>query len=313
MITRSALLSVYFCLALVVCGPLPATAQDPPQVSLGLSGGYRTDSLDWNIAGNFLGEDPNVLSELDWKNLDIFELRSKGTLTYSLRQGLALFGRGHLGYGRILDGKNRDSDYDFDNRTGEFSRSINDADSGEVFDALLGAGPALSFHEGRLVVAPLIGYSYHRQNLVMINLNQVIPDTGPFPGLDSSYDAQWWGPWLGVDLTLQPLPGASLVLTIERHWADYLAEADWNLRDDLQHPKSFEHQGDGDGFVLAAGGSWDLGQGLSLDLDLIWRDWKIKGGRDRFFSADGTVGGTRLNAVNWESFSALAGVTWQFD
>ena len=41
-----------------------------------VSAGYRLDSLDWNIdgRGNPVGSSPNILSELQWRDLDIFQL-----------------------------------------------------------------------------------------------------------------------------------------------------------------------------------------------------------------------------------------------
>ena len=33
------------------------------------SAGYRKDELDWNIAGNINGNNPNILSELTWEDL----------------------------------------------------------------------------------------------------------------------------------------------------------------------------------------------------------------------------------------------------
>ena len=38
-----------------------------------LSNGYRVDRLDWNIAGNLAGTNPNVLSELTWRDIEIYQ------------------------------------------------------------------------------------------------------------------------------------------------------------------------------------------------------------------------------------------------
>ncbi|MGD8383733.1 MAG: hypothetical protein PVJ11_16445, partial [Syntrophobacterales bacterium] len=44
------------------------------EVEIGLSAGYREDEFDWNIAGNSSGNNPNILSELTWEDLQIFQV-----------------------------------------------------------------------------------------------------------------------------------------------------------------------------------------------------------------------------------------------
>jgi len=64
---------------------------------------------------------------------------------------------------------------------------------------------------------------------------QIIPASGPFPGLASSYDAQWIGPWLGAEALIEAERGWSIMANFEYHLADYSASANWNLRTDLAH------------------------------------------------------------------------------
>ena len=97
--------------------------------NFGLLAGYRIDQLDWNIAGNNAGTNPNILSELTWKDLEIYQVQFKPSVTLgnSHRGGVRYHLRGMLGWGSIVDGSNQDSDYAGDNRTLEFSRSNNSA------------------------------------------------------------------------------------------------------------------------------------------------------------------------------------------
>ena len=133
------------------------------------------------------------------------------------------------------------------------------------------------------------------------------PSLGPFGGLDSTYDAQWRGPWIGVDVTLETakftnkLPSISLFAGWEYHWADYYAEADWNLRDDFMHPKSFEHEADGTGMVIDVGIRLHLNHRWSLSLGYETEEWSTEEGIDRVFLANGSIIETRLNEVDWHS------------
>ena len=106
-----------------------------------LSAGYRVGDLDWNIAGDTAGENPNILSELTWSDLEIYQVKLRNvTIMHKI-----LYFRGSLAYGWITGGENQDSDFNGDNRTLEYSRSNNSGDDGNVLDASLGIGYPFTF------------------------------------------------------------------------------------------------------------------------------------------------------------------------
>jgi hypothetical protein len=163
-----------------------------------------------------------------------------------------------------------------------------------------------------------VGFSYSEQNLTMKDGVQVLsqpPQTqpiGPIVGLDSTYDTKWYGPWAGVDLSFNASDKILLFAGFEYHWADYKAEANWNLRTDLAYPKSFEHEADGTGILITAGGDYIFAAPWSLGLEVNYQDWSTDAGIDRQFNSDGTMAVTRLNEVNWESFAIMLRVTYRF-
>lgn len=270
--------------------------------------GYRVDDFDWNIAGDITGENPNVLSELTWSDVEIYQMKFYN-VTMIPRM---LYFRGALAYGWIFDGENQDSDFYGDDRTLEWSRSSNSGNNGEVFDASLGIGYPFTFGKGKFRLSPLLGYSYHEQRLRITDGYQAIPPLGPFPDLDSTYETEWDGPWLGLDIVFQLNQKHSIFAAFEYHWADYYAVADWNLRDDYAHPKSFEHETDGTGIVVSAGWTYLLHGGWGLDITIDYQNWSTDPGIDRVFTAAGTTAETRLNEVNWESFMAMMGLSYHF-
>jgi len=279
--------------------------------NLEFGAGYRVDNLNWSIAGNINGTNPNVLSELTWSDLEIFQLKAGIRSTISK----AFYVRGSLGYGWIFDG---------DNRTLEYSRSNNSADDGNVVDATLGIGYQLKAISDRLRLVPLVGYSYSDQFLRMTDGFQTVsepslvapedrpPEIGPFAGLDSSYESEWWGPWVGIDVLFDASEKMTLFGGFEYHWADYHGEANWNLISKFAHPKSFEHDADGTGIIVALGGEYHLTQPWYISLNINYQDWSTDPGLDRLFYADGTTADTRLNEVNWDSFAILLGLTYRF-
>lgn len=275
--------------------------------------GYRNDDLKWNIAGDTSGNNPNVLSELTWDDLNIFQVGLKNKTVFR-----GAYFKGYIQYGWIISGDNQDSDYAGDNRTLEFSRSNNSTDDDNTLDASAGIGYQFNLGTGLIGFAPLFGYSYHEQNLRITDGFQTIPATGSFEGLDSTYETEWKGPWVGVDLIIRSpekttlLDDFELGLEFEYHWADYTGVGNWNLRDDLAHPKSFEHDADGQGIVLSAYWNIFFKENWALNLSGNYQTWNTDAGLDRVFTAGGEILETRLNEVEWDSFAIMLGLIYRF-
>lgn len=296
------LLSAFACVNAHATESLP-----PPDTGVTVSTGIRVDNFKWNIAGDSSGGNPNILSELTWTDLEIFQLKLRGRAAIGNR----LYLRGVFDYGWIYGGDNQDSDFRGDDRTREFSRSNNKSDKGEVWDASAGIGfrNRLNLGAGTLDISPVAGYSYHRQNLWIINGVQTIPALGPFSGLNSSYSARWHGPWLGIDLDYN-LNRLAFYGSFEYHYANYKAEADWNLRSDFAHPKSFEHHANGRGLVGTLGADYAIGKNWAIDGSFDLQDWETSHGVDRTFFTSGVISDTQLNEVKWDSYAVMLGLKY---
>lgn len=296
------------------------------EADLGLRSGFRQDELRWSIGGGGL----DVLSELHWDDLEIFQMEGYGHYLWKRPGGaFDVAGRVSAGYGWIVDGENRDSDYAGPGRSDEWSRSSNAADQGEVVDLSLAAGLQFTLANRPLNITPLLGYSYHEQNLTLRNGVQVlskqeladqffgageviVPALGPFPGLDSTYETQWYGPWAGVEVVFFPVERLSLAGRLELHLVDFRAEANWNLRSDMQHPKSFVQKATGYGLVGEVTGKYALDSRWGVELALAYGDWRAEDGSDRIYLADGTVASTRLHEVCWTSLALNLGLVFRY-
>jgi len=285
-----------------------------------LSAGYRTDKLNWHIAGNAQGSDPNVRSELTWSDIKIYQLKLANRTVIKDR----VYVRGHLDFGTVVSGSNRDSDFNGENRTQEFSRSLNGVDGNDVWDGSVGIGPRFSVFESTMIICPMLGYALSEQDLNIVDGFQTIaapPATmpiGPILGLDSRYQTSWEGPWLGVDLlfsipgTNTPFTKVGVMFTGEYHWVDYSAEANWNLREDYGHPVSFSHEAEGSGYVVGATILFEIKNRWGIHAGMNVKELTTDAGLDRTYYADGTTDDTRLNEVSWRSFTFEAGVSCQF-
>ena len=176
-----------------------------------------------------------------------------------------------LSYGWIKDGKSQDSDYLFNDRQGEWSRSISETDENNVFDYSVAIGFRLDKidrmkKDDQLIF--LMGYSCHSMKLETSKGYSVIPIRAPFSyqGTSSTYDAKWKGPWIGFEMDENLNGKLNYLFRFEYHLADYYGEANWILRDDLSHPKSFEHIADGNGYVFCLGFGYKMYENITLEL-----------------------------------------------
>jgi len=288
------------------------------------SSGYRLDELDWNIAGP--NGSPNIISELTWSDIELmtFELGVKRCFSANWLAGF------EASYGYVFNGDNQDSDYSGNNRAQEFSRSNNNADSGMAIDASVYAGYKLKLvekNELALYLIPKVGFSYASQFMRMKNGNQTLSEPAPafgitednlmplgsFSGLDSKYDATWFGPWLGLESELELGRSLHVSLNLEYHYAYYDATADWNLRSDFQHPESYTQEAEGYGLVSNIEAKYRLSQKSSVLLSVDYEDWNAdKGGKQNFKFANDIELSSTLNEVNRRSKGINVGFSYAF-
>ena len=285
-----------------------AAAADRPDFNVTFGPGYRVDDFSWSIAGTTSGTNPNILSELTWRDNKIAELRGGGEVWLHDRPWGALV---QLSYGQIVDGEVQDSDYAGDNRTGEFSRSFS-TPTGDTWGADVGLAYRTRVYDSSVDKYALLifsaGYTWQEQDLRAKEGVQVVPAYGPFSGLNTHYDTHWEGPWIGAQMEFETGDDITLSLGIKYAWTDYSAEADWNLRDDLAHPVSFRHDATGGGTLVTAGLRRDLGPHWTFGALIEVRDWTTDAGVDRSYLVDSDTGAvfvadTRLNRVDWLSRS----------
>jgi outer membrane protease len=267
----------------------------PVDISLGFS--ERKDSLNWNIAGSTI----NILSELEWNQLQIKQIQANATLHLPQHLNLAI----DIQRGSIHSGENTDSDYDGNNRTLPFSRAKSRG-GGDVNDWSIGVGKEIKVIE-TASITPSVGWSQHQQNLTMTQGFQIIPEDEPFygafGGLNNRYDAKWKGLWLGIASQFSLAQQWTLSTDLKYHRVDYAADANWNLRNEFMHPLSFEHQAKGAGIEAAVAVSYPMSTHTKLHFLMQYQKWQTSKGQDDTHFVSGTTSTYVLNHVNWHSQS----------
>ena len=279
------------------------------RVSFGSSFGLsqRSANLSWSIASDMSGERaPNVLSELSYEGLQIrgVEVQSHFYFLGGLLDGSFVDLR--VNRGAISGGETRDSDYSGDNKTKEYSRSLSRNTGDYVADYSLAYGYRWVSNE-TLSADVLAGYSLHHQFVRKQNAVRVEPESGvmsgsPIKGLNSTYQSEWQGPWVGAALSWEG-ERHKLKVQSEIHSAFYYAEANWNLRDSFMHPKSFEHNATGLGWVFDLSYAYELSFAKAnksvVGVSYRAESWLAKDGVDTLYLANGEAVSTRLNEVTW--------------
>ena len=275
-------------------------------VALGLWTGYRELDVSWRTLATPAGAAPAAPTTADWRDLRAVE--AGASLTW---EAGPLQLRGALGYGRIFAGRNSLTAYTDDSRGVQLDRSENHSERGWLLDATLAAGWVLQPRPW-LRLTPEAGYAWQLQHLTLTDGDQVVPASGPYDGLDSSYDARWSGPWAGLEATWRARPRLAFSARFAYHWADFHAQGDFNLRSDLAHPDSFDQDAGGRGLVGAIGLSYTSTPGLTWWLQLEIEHWRAWGGTNHTHDALGGQADTTLDEARSDGHALLAGLRWGF-
>lgn len=297
-----------------ILGLIAAAASPAATWEITLGGGYRLDAFDWNIAD--ADGSPNVVSELTWKDLRMQTLGIDGRVMFGKGWEIS----GSFSRGWIYAGENRDSDYLYDDRQGEYSRSENKtrdkgADAAEVSLGYRFRLVDTSAGGKRYSFTPRVGWRYDYLDMRITDGNQtvnLVGPTGPFDGLDSLFQATWQGPWAGFGLDLELAQRWWLGMGWRYRWGLYEGEADWNLRDDLMHPKSQSQEADAWGTAWHVTLRYSLAAAWDLSLRYDQSNWHAKPGTHYFYMATGDVYRQPLNEANQDSSMLNLKLSWRF-
>lgn len=201
-----------------VLAPIPAVRAEEWGVELGLRSGFRQDDIRVEGVDAFSGK-----SVLDLSNTKIHHLELYGRAI--VEEGF--YYRGSIAVGWYYDGSLFASEDGEDGAPGTFPLGIRpyelvgEVDGEMTFDVTGGIGYQLSLFRDRLQLAPLGGYSFHKNNVATSGTTFSLIDgnilvDGPATG----FDTEWRGPWLGFDATGWITPVWSVLVEFEHHWVD---------------------------------------------------------------------------------------------
>ena len=285
-------------LLLVVILPIQLIAQanDRRILDISLSAGLMADNLKWSIAGNLNGTNPNIYSELIWKDM----LASQVKLDIQYDFWKHFFFLADVSGGFILSGSATDSDYEQDNRTSRtfYAKLNSDRGMSYTIHPLIGYTIVASKN---IQFSPAIGYGWNSQRLYLLDN----------AGLNSTYQTFWNGliTRIGTQVKFNRMVTA---FGLDYHQVNYNAKADWNLVESFKHPVSFEHTAKGYGVEVEVRLGYAISESLLIQLQGGAWKWSTGLGIDQLYLNDGTVEKTRLNDVTRNGYVIRAGILYVF-
>ncbi|NML41984.1 hypothetical protein HHL17_32665 [Chitinophaga sp. G-6-1-13] len=259
-----------------------------------LSTGYQRENFDWSIAGNILGENPNIYSELKW--MQTGGLFVGGRTRWTVWNQLTLV----AGYQHtlIVGGEVSDADYLGNNRT-------ENRYSG-YFSANKGSLRAYNVHAGYQIVCspiftlmPAVGYIVHQQCLYMLDAPK---------GVQSTYFTNWKGFSVGLSTVLKLSKKMEVNDNFAIQQLKFHGEANWNLVNTFQHPLSFEDWANGAGVSNEAQLWYHLKPIISLYAGASYYYQRTGKGIDKLYLTNGTIPTTQFNGAVRQGFTVSGGL-----
>ncbi|AMP98400.1 hypothetical protein AY601_1483 [Pedobacter cryoconitis] len=270
-------------------------------IELQVYGAYSTADFDWSIAGNSLGQNPNVLSEVKWKNI-----KGPGMgLDIRLNIWSPIFLKVNYQRNSIKSGKVSDTDYAADDRMNPGYQANLNSNEGFSYHYAVAGGYEFKLNP-LLKLSPFAGYLKSAQHL---HLKDFKEETDPaIKTLNSTYQANWTGPMIGIEANLRLGNQLSIHAMLNYKQLKYNATADWNLIDAFVHPVSFRHTANGngtDGFLQI---NFRFNPVLSVFIRGNYSYANTGKGTDELFLADGQEVQSQFNGATRHGTGLAAGL-----
>ncbi|OQP53427.1 hypothetical protein A4H97_23560 [Niastella yeongjuensis] len=286
---------VKFIWLLMLLGMNTCIAQNlPEKLQLSVTSGYSQENLSWSIAGNANGQNPNILSELGWKNV--------GGPISGMQLQYNFFNRwqleGEYEHTFFLTGKVSDTDYGGNNRTNTTYAQQFNAGKGGADRWSAGLAYQLMV-TNKLSIAPSAGYGLFHQALYLSGASD----------LNSTYKTKWRGLYAQVLCSTEITKQLFMDAGFRYSQVQYRASANWNLIREFSHPESFRHTANGYGINLHTTVLYHASAIHSIGIKGSYANWQTGRGVDELYLANGGSEQTQLNEVQSAGWQLM--VEWR--
>lgn len=276
--------------------PAPAS-----RLHFSLLSGYQHEDFRWSIAGDINGNNPNIYSELIWKQLTgpVAGIEGEWNFwrSFSLRSAFSkLF---------IVSGKVTDSDYQGDNRTNQSYYGAFNANKGGSISWRTTLEYAIAINPSFSLV-PDVGYVLHTQSLYLLSDDAALGNNK----LKSTYATTYKGATLGVRAALAICNKWTIEPSLRYDLVAFRGKADWNLITTFSHPLSFEDVTNGYNLEGGLKGSYACNNTIGLFLSADYAYGHMGKGTDRLYLTSGQQPLTQFNEAIRHWWGIRAGLQW---
>lgn len=268
------------------------------KVDLAFNSLVENSNFEWSIAGNIQGNSPNVLSELQFK--DIVVIGGNIEASYEFINNIHFNVLYQLG--SVTSGSGVDTDYeedDYQRITFNENFQSNDGNS-KTFKMGLKYFP---IHNRKFELGAGLHYRNSSREFTLLSTD--------LEDLNSSYNLDLEG----FQFSLNPIYKINNLFKLNAHISysrlTYRANANWNLIEIFQHPISFIHISNADMRECQLGVIYDFNKHISLQSAGTWRTTKVIEGLDKSFLKNGSEISTQFNGGSLESLSLNLGILYK--
>ncbi|MCA5004552.1 hypothetical protein [Sphingobacterium bovistauri] len=255
--------------------------------------GYSVSKTTFNISGNELGKNPNILSELIWDptnaieyGLDLKFSHDKFILNTSILLN------------NTISGNVTDFDYDGDNRTLPYTQLYLSNHKGSGLNFKIQPGYNWS-KQDNLKLITYASFDHSSRTLYLLNdKDWRTNDRNYISGLNSYYNYKFPSYGIGIQVYHDLSKKITADFGIEGYLSKYYAYGNWNLIEAFEKPISYEHKGNGKKISTNLGVAYNLGLSTSIGIQYNLNHFNINNGRDYLYHKEDGVLKTRLNEAN---------------
>ncbi|WP_343563745.1 hypothetical protein [Sphingobacterium sp.] len=241
------------------------------------------NSFSWDIAGNSAGENPNVLSELSWKDIIQIGITTQIGIKFKNKFSVDFA----YNFSKTVKGTVSDIDYSEDNKNAITENQKYNSDKGNSKSYNLNFGYIIHKHWGELDIC---ANAIYEKNIYFLLASE--------KHLHSSYQPKFIGGGLGITAKVNLNSDFELDVSNIYSLNKYTATADWNLRTDFSHPKSFEHTATTCRIYGQYGISYKWRKQIHIAPFIAYTRYvNIGNGLDKLYYSNGDISYTRLNNV----------------
>jgi len=295
------IVSGFFCLLLILSSFI-LYGQADDKLAVSVSSGYQEENLNWSLAGNIYGQNPNIYSELKWKRL----AGPAASLNFKWNVLRIFFILGNYSYASITTGTVTDTDYGTDNRSSVIYHGDFNDNKGHTDLGYIGLG-FKALNRKHWNVALGIGYTLAHQSLYILGVN------GTNPTLNTRYATKWSGGFLKGYITWLITDKIKLQEEIVYSQLNYSANANWNLINQFAHPVSYTDEANGYGIYSDTRVVYKLAAKLEITINGGYHQSETGKGVDQLFLANGTSENTQFNKGVYNAYGLELGLVFMFE